>query len=282
MRCLFLPLSPHFFFGFIPLLFGSGSIKELRETPLKRHQRFVEFFDIRDAARALREMNGKQIHGKRLVIQFSRPGGHGRRFFAGMDSTTPSSTSSTAAPRCPLAVPREPSKKSSSSNVSPRSRLSQTQHPTKKSSVGVKKRSSNGGAVEASMASLCLTGSVACGIEDSDGVPRRNPKKSPSSPSTAKQQQQQQAQRYRPWKGRHKNFDSHFLIDDDAVTGSHSGDSRTTVMIKNIPNKYRSVLVRPFNMRRKFLLSSSMFSHSLLVVQSAASDEHVGQSLQSL
>ncbi|CBI16829.3 unnamed protein product, partial [Vitis vinifera] len=143
-----------------------GSIKELRETPLKRHQRFVEFFDIRDAARALREMNGKKIQGKRVVIEFSRPGGHGWRFFNAI-------------------------KKSSHFNVPPHSYLSQTHHSTKKSNVGINKRT----------------------------------------------------QRNRPWKGRQKNIDSCFLINEDAKTESHYRDSRTTVMIKNIPNKYSQKLL---------------------------------------
>ncbi|KAI3840205.1 hypothetical protein MKX03_013864 [Papaver bracteatum] len=38
-----------------------GTVKELRETPSKKHQKFIEFYDIRDAARALSEMDGKEI-----------------------------------------------------------------------------------------------------------------------------------------------------------------------------------------------------------------------------
>nr|GME11488.1 protein terminal ear1 homolog [Ipomoea batatas] len=41
-----------------------GAVKELRETPMKRHQRFVEFYDVRDAANALVHMNRKEINGK--------------------------------------------------------------------------------------------------------------------------------------------------------------------------------------------------------------------------
>ena len=258
MMGLFISLSPipfsHFSFGF-SLLFDSGSIKELRETPLKRHQRFVEFFDIRDAARALREMNGKKIQGKRVVIEFSRPGGHGWRFFNAISTTALSSTYSTTnstvispsrlayhtvTSRCPPALPCKLPEKSSHFNVPPHSYLSQTHHSTKKSNVGINKRSSNAGNIKASMTSLRLTGSVVNGIEDSKGVPRWNPKKSPNGSSTT-EQQQQEAQRNRPWKGRQKNIDSCFLINEDAKTESHYRDSRTTVMIKNIPNKYRLV-----------------------------------------
>ncbi|RVX04283.1 Protein terminal ear1 [Vitis vinifera] len=220
-------------FGRANAFLSRGSIKELRETPLKRHQRFVEFFDIRDAARALREMNGKKIQGKRVVIEFSRPGGHGWRFFNAISTTALSSTYSTTnstvispsrlayhtvTSRCPPALPCKLPEKSSHFNVPPHSYLSQTHHSTKKSNV------------------------VVNGIEDSKGVPRWNPKKSPNGSSTT-EQQQQQAQRNRPWKGRQKNIDSCFLINEDAKTESHYRDSRTTVMIKNIPNKYSQKLL---------------------------------------
>ena len=223
------------------MIIPSGPIKELRETPLKPHQRFVEFFDIRDGARARREMNGKEIQGKRVAIEFSRPGGHGKRYLNAIDNAT-----STVVipyhkinnPTCPPTLPRKASEKSSPSNMPPpRSYLSQTRSSTKKSNVGMNKmnkRSSNVGTVEASMASLCLTGtagSVVKGIEDSNGVPKQNP--------TIKQQHQ--ALRNQLWKERQKNLNSRFLINEDAMAESHFKDSRTTIMIKNIPNKYRLV-----------------------------------------
>ncbi|KAK3223515.1 hypothetical protein Dsin_010540 [Dipteronia sinensis] len=69
-----------------------GAVKELRETPLKKHQRFVEFYDIRDAAKALKEMNGKEIYGKPVVIEFSRPGGFSKKFFNAHHPTTTTTT----------------------------------------------------------------------------------------------------------------------------------------------------------------------------------------------
>ncbi|KAJ7522727.1 hypothetical protein O6H91_18G024300 [Diphasiastrum complanatum] len=56
-----------------------GPVKELRETPARRQHKFVEFFDIRDAARALAALDGKEVCGKRVKIEFSRPGGQARR-----------------------------------------------------------------------------------------------------------------------------------------------------------------------------------------------------------
>lgn len=50
----------------------------MRETPWKGHHKFVEFFDVRDASRALKEMDGQDIGGRRVKIEFSRPGGQSR------------------------------------------------------------------------------------------------------------------------------------------------------------------------------------------------------------
>jgi len=52
-----------------------GAVKEVRETPGKPHHKFVEFFDVRDAAGALKEMDRQYIGGRRVRIEISRPGG---------------------------------------------------------------------------------------------------------------------------------------------------------------------------------------------------------------
>ncbi|RRT34006.1 hypothetical protein B296_00055732 [Ensete ventricosum] len=52
----------------------TGALKEVRETPSKPQHKLVEFFDTRDAARALAELNGKEINGRRLLLEFGRPG----------------------------------------------------------------------------------------------------------------------------------------------------------------------------------------------------------------
>jgi len=54
-----------------------GDVKEIRETPTKRHHRFVEFFDVRDAQKALRFLNKAEINGKKIKVEVSRPGGRG-------------------------------------------------------------------------------------------------------------------------------------------------------------------------------------------------------------
>ncbi|KAL3500957.1 hypothetical protein ACH5RR_035406 [Cinchona calisaya] len=52
-----------------------GEIKEIRETPLRSHHKFVEFYDVRAAEAALRALNRTDIAGKRIKLEPSRPGG---------------------------------------------------------------------------------------------------------------------------------------------------------------------------------------------------------------
>ncbi|KAL8257988.1 hypothetical protein R6Q59_030029 [Mikania micrantha] len=52
-----------------------GEVKEIRETPHKRHHKFVEFYDVRAAEMALKDLNGREIAGKRIKLEHSRPGG---------------------------------------------------------------------------------------------------------------------------------------------------------------------------------------------------------------
>ncbi|KAK1266387.1 hypothetical protein QJS04_geneDACA016823 [Acorus gramineus] len=149
-----------------------GDVKGLRETK-RHHQRFIEFFDVRDAAKALAEVNGKEIHGRRVVVHFG--GGGGRRpFFASTTTTTNrrpsygggSSSSSTS-------IQREPKKNAKS------------QYRQAVGLSGTKKKS------------------------QSSAPPKR------ASDSRFK-----------------------FKEGSSEETTSQRRDCRTTVMIKNIPNKY--------------------------------------------
>ncbi|KAK8852908.1 hypothetical protein M9Y10_017901 [Tritrichomonas musculus] len=59
--------------------FGSfGSIREIRGTPQKPGQRFIEFWDTRAAEAALNALNGKYVMGSKVSIEFSLPGGFRR------------------------------------------------------------------------------------------------------------------------------------------------------------------------------------------------------------
>ncbi|KVH97438.1 hypothetical protein Ccrd_000473 [Cynara cardunculus var. scolymus] len=57
-------------------IFGAyGEVKEIRETPHKRHHKFIEYYDVRGAEAALRSLNRSDIAGKRIKLEPSRPGG---------------------------------------------------------------------------------------------------------------------------------------------------------------------------------------------------------------
>lgn len=60
----------------LKLIFGQyGEIKEIRETPNKKHHKFIEFYDVRDAERAMKQLNKTEINSKKIKIEPSRPGG---------------------------------------------------------------------------------------------------------------------------------------------------------------------------------------------------------------
>lgn len=53
---------------------------QIRETPHKRHHKFIEFYDVRAAEAALKALNRSDIAGKRIKLEPSRPGGARRRY----------------------------------------------------------------------------------------------------------------------------------------------------------------------------------------------------------
>mgnify|MGYP004705363961 CR=1 FL=1 len=53
---------------------------QIRETPHKRHHKFIEFFDVRAADAALKALNRSDIAGKRIKLEPSRPGGARRKY----------------------------------------------------------------------------------------------------------------------------------------------------------------------------------------------------------
>ncbi|KAE9596341.1 putative RNA recognition motif domain, mei2/Mei2-like RNA recognition [Lupinus albus] len=66
-------------------IFGAyGEVKEIRETPHKRHHKFIEFYDVRAADAALKALNRIDIAGKRIKLEPSRPGGARRNLMQQM------------------------------------------------------------------------------------------------------------------------------------------------------------------------------------------------------
>ena len=76
-------------------IFGvHGEIKEIRETPNKRHHKFIEFYDVRCAEAAIKALNKTEIKSKKIKIEPSRPGGRKNNAAVAMNSSTKSSTPS--------------------------------------------------------------------------------------------------------------------------------------------------------------------------------------------
>lgn len=147
-----------------------GEVKQVRETPYKREQRFVEFFDVRDAAKALRVMNGKVISGKPMVIQFSRPGGLTKKLFLAsrFHKNFIFNNNHLYHP------PPPPPMVKLNNQMYEQQRKNNNKKKKKKLKKFIKKN----------------------------------------------------------------RFDAHFIINANAIAGGEFRDGRTTVMIKNIPNKY--------------------------------------------
>lgn len=155
-------------------------MKEVREAPSKRPHRFVEFFDVRDAARALAQMDGKCLYGKRLLIQFSRAGGQSKRLVAAAAAAATSCT-----------IP------SSSTSFLPNHRS----------------LTSKGSRRDHDKSSKKVTGVAAA---EQQPAPPRSRKCLKSA-------------------GKVRKADLNFVFGDEF----DAAECRTTVMIKNIPNKYR-------------------------------------------
>ncbi|KAK9090264.1 hypothetical protein Sjap_023441 [Stephania japonica] len=247
-----------------------GQVKEMRETPLKRQQRFVEFFDVRDAARAVVEMDGKEIYGKSVVVDFSRPGGHRRRFSSSFNSTWNNNSSSSSSCHYPIIsidqqqpppsfnVAKSYRRSSSSASSSSTSTSSQPQNTSKKNTSTTtltsptwnnnnnsNRRWSNNNH-RSSMASLSINDGNCQEKVTSPSSSKKviNTNNSPSSVMKSQQHHGWTKQsKSRSWKGsgngRQKGLlESHFLMNKEAMV-----DTRTTVMIKNIPNKYSQKLL---------------------------------------
>ncbi|MCL7040282.1 hypothetical protein MKW94_014588 [Papaver nudicaule] len=213
-----------------------GPIKELRETPSKRQQRFIEFFDIRDAAKALYEMNGKEINGHPVVIEFSRPGGTRRR----LASMNLSANSFYTRPVNYQQMQHEPTRGFDScipmNNQRANHRVEGLEAPMSSLRVGVDKnerRNSSGGASSSKKGKKIKDSGAAGSSKQQANNKRLQPRSSNS----------------RQWKNKQRTSDVQFLIHEDAIVESSSSsssfikDARTTVMIKNIPNKYSQKLV---------------------------------------
>lgn len=261
-----------------------GAVKELRETPTKRQHKFVEFFDVRDAARALEKMDGQEICGKRVKIEFSRPGGQTRRppppplslqpimhasaplhqGGGNNNHVQPVSMLIHPEPRQQLVYPRWTNTAELDSTWVQRPITERATHTSALNSRGGRGSSRSGGCIGRGNpntntnpnkpninSSSSYNGRLKLGLD----VRRR---RGNGSHHHQQQQSQQVRGEHSPAEANgtkpaihvaagkfgsnnsarlHSETASHFVF-DEVKAESNSSDARTTVMIKNIPNKY--------------------------------------------
>ncbi|XP_011086693.1 protein terminal ear1-like [Sesamum indicum] len=234
-----------------------GPVKELRETPNKRNQMFVEFYDVRNAAKAMAAMNAKEILGQRIVIEFSRPGGQCKKFWRCPQNGAPNPTttyssrtsfrSSSSSSSFNLNRPSPPPSEGKLSIRSPPQQRNYHSNKNPSGSGGSRSSSSGSSPLDESVTNLCIGGYDECSRPNKKSTGFKKSNNSSASDSGGGSSKQAGC---RPWKGggggggRHgKDHDPRFLINEDAIMESNCRDPRTTVMIKNIPNKYSQKLL---------------------------------------
>lgn len=251
----------HWLFGI-----GKGPVREVRETAQNRFQKFVEFYDVRDAARAMAALNGKQIFGRNAVIEFSRPGGQCKRLW---NTHSSSRNSSKCLPHRPRPPPPPPEVKPSIRPAPP------PPPPRWRGGSDGSKSSSSGSSLHGSVSNLCISGYEECSRRHKKTSSSKKGNCATSSSGGASVKSSHGGSW--PWKGggggsrRGKDDrDPRFLINEDTIVESNSRDPRTTVMIKNIPNKYRYFFFY-FNICLSFLFLWPKYSpnskHSAFKVQ---------------
>ena len=218
-------------------------MKEFREIIPKQQKWFVEFFDTRDAARALSELDGKEIYDKKLIIRFGCSGGCGRIKSSSAAATATTSYNEINSRKnihsrtalCPPHVTGGILQSCRSSSVAPSASVhfSQALLPSKRPTFRTD-NSSRKGIGRSNCGSIATISSLSLGEGGNDCT-----KFSGKCLRKANYSHQKVPAAKPPRRRGQKNPDSHFLINVDAIAESNLKDTRTTVMIKNIPNKYR-------------------------------------------
>ncbi|CAO2181992.1 unnamed protein product [Urochloa humidicola] len=233
-----------------------GDLKDVRESAHRPSHKFVDFFDTRDAARALAELNGHELFGRRLVIEFTRPSAPGPRRRGYVPHHRPSAPTP---PRHQAAW--RPSQ------------LPTSQAPSASSSGSGSVRAREGGVVLLRRSSTSVKASAGDQYSKAGASHERKSKSgnkvvvsssgSSSSSTVALSAGKQAAQKGGGggnWRGRKSERESRFLFKEPEAGGGDADaqaaapavekDTRTTVMIRNIPNKYR-----PLGRSQKLLLN---------------------------
>ncbi|KAJ4748583.1 terminal EAR1-like 1 [Rhynchospora pubera] len=215
-----------------------GSVKEVRESAVKPYNKFIEFYDTRDAVQALSELNGKEMFGRQLVLEFARSAGpHSRRRNRSGQNYNPnfptpprlraSTPQNVPSPNVPAAVLRRVN----------------TVIPTeaKRTTTGTDSTTSASSSRRNTSVSAISTAAAAAAVATATTTSPLSGKNS-ASPSSSKASSSKQQSNRKGWKG--KNNESRFLFkESEDGKFSSSNEERTTVMIRNIPNKYSQKLL---------------------------------------
>nr|CAB3475166.1 unnamed protein product [Digitaria exilis] len=230
-----------------------GDLKDVRESAQRPSNKFVDFFDTRDAARAIAELNGQELFGRRLVIEFTRPSGPGPRRRGGYVMTHHRPSAPTPPRHQPSWRPASSQQPTSQPSISSSSSSSGSVRAREGGAVVLLRRSSSNKA-SAAAGDRSKSGSVTTSHErkSKQGGSNKMVASSSSSSATAASSGKQAQKGGGNWKGRKSGWEARFLFKEPEVTGDEAAaaaaaapeiDTRTTVMIRNIPNKYSQKLL---------------------------------------
>ncbi|PNT73416.1 hypothetical protein BRADI_2g58100v3 [Brachypodium distachyon] len=233
-----------------------GDLKDLRQSPHRPSHKFVEFFDTRDAARALAELNGQDFFGHRLVLEFTRPSTPGFRRRGYVLQQQPMAP---IPPRLQQAWRPTFPQASSSSSGTGRGRegvvLMRRSSSAKSSGSGDRSKGGNNNNNNGAGRSHERKGKggkkPTIVVVASSSASSSSTTEATTASSSGKQQCVKSVGRagsgrsHRGWKGR---FDKQFEFKEPEAaaaddTDTQEPETRTTVMIRNIPNKYSQKLV---------------------------------------
>ncbi|KAJ0451298.1 putative RNA recognition motif domain, mei2-like RNA recognition, RNA-binding domain superfamily [Helianthus annuus] len=206
-------------------IFGAyGEVKEIRETPHKRHHKFIEYYDVRAAEAALRSLNRSDIAGKRIKLEPSRPGGARRNLMLQM--TQEFDQDDTRSFRLQVG----PSIASSPPGVWP-----QFGSPIEHSPLQSLSKSPVLGSMSSSFGN---------GLPGLASILHPQPARIAPiglGPTIAESMSERGRNRRVDQNGSQIDSKKQFQLDLDKITSGE--DTRTTLMIKNIPNKYTSKML---------------------------------------
>ncbi|KAL5220016.1 hypothetical protein ABZP36_024729 [Zizania latifolia] len=255
-----------------------GDVKDVRESAQRPSNKFVEFFDTSDAARALAELNGQELFGRRLVIEYTRPSlpGPRRRGHVSHQPMAPTPPRLQAAWR-PAPAPTQPAQPSSSGSGKATEGVVLLRRSSGKGSSGSHSKGGDAGHERKgkgrkNAATSCSSAFSATSLS--------------SSTATAPGKELQKGGgRGGSWRGQKSGWEARFLFKEPEAPAGDDGDAgdtqepatckdtRTTVMIRNIPNKYSQKLL--LNMLDNHCILSNQ------QIEASCKDEGEGQPFSS-